>query len=240
MKFKKIFNKAKDLFISNKLSPELEKKFRETLLYSNSKRIIKLSICIIIFTATILILELAGLIQWNSEILAFQLSVIYICIIMGIVIFILRKNKKTKSLLIAVSSMHIIYMIAACAYTSITYIAGNRSFDGYIISSFIIFLTFIRKKYISITLYIVPYLLLTYYLVNKYEVNMQMIIEIINVTLFVFLICIGSIFHYNWYKKLFIQKENMKKANEKLEFLSTTDELTQINNRRKIYHELIR
>jgi hypothetical protein len=91
---KKFIALMKNNSIMEKMNPKLDEKFRLELIYENTRRLLILLCCVILFEILFILSQVIGLIKWNPQIVVFQFSVIVICSILGVLIYYSRKKEK--------------------------------------------------------------------------------------------------------------------------------------------------
>lgn len=100
--------------------------------------------------------------------------------------------------------------------------------------TFVVSITCVLNPYYSGFVLFAFFIGLTIYLRSLYTLKFNWTGEIIIVLIFIVLLYIGNIFAFNRHIKLFLQDKEMLELNIKLKMMAQTDELTGINNRRKI------
>lgn len=228
MKLKKILEKKRE-------DKELELNFNRSIVMESSKRLLFLLYFAAIMELLILALIALNLWQWGQINIILQVSLIIGCLVFAAIIFVLRKHGKIKSLSFIMTLMHIIAFIFGGYFCILLYEWGGTSYSVYLLVLYLVSITFVRKHHVTLFLYFLSFIAITMYIAFKYDIGIIIATELINVSFFVIIISMGSVFTYKRNRQLIVQEMKIKEINEKLEHLSITDELTGLYNRRKIY-----
>jgi diguanylate cyclase (GGDEF)-like protein len=226
-------NKIFELFRSSKY-PD----FKDQLVRENLGRFLLLLVVIAVTQLLFIFLELAGFMQWQTEVFVSRLAVICASLIFFCLIhFLDRKGKRKKSykMLGAVLSLiQVLIILIGCYFAVFMFENGVYSFSSFLLVSFLLTLTCVQNPYTA-GLMIFPFFAGLAIFINFTMVDFSVWNgEFIIAAVFLVLLYIGNILNYNRHYKLFLQDKVLSGMNEKLAAMSQIDELTGIYNRRKM------
>lgn len=226
-------SKRKYSLIKYELNEENVKEFEHLIIAQNLQRLKILSIVMVILEILFHIFYFRNIFD---DIKATQLVITSVLSLAIITLFIISKLEKKEKWRVKSTFIDVIIISLLIGSVFITYI---RYSDVYIDNSLFLLvlfgtnITIITKPYKAISIYIGVYLLfiLLIGLDNTKHFNYSVLY---NTLTFIVVAIISSTISYNNQLKIFIKKTDGKKSNEKLRYISITDQLTGLYNRRKI------
>ena len=221
-----------------KVNKELSAGYRNKLISENSKRFVLLFMIVALSQTILVLLELLRILKWDNSTFIARIAVFCLCSVFAGLIFVLDKHqtsKKTRLIQgIIILSIQFLSIAAGCYFVVHMFNAGIYSYSAFLLVAFIVSITSVRTPYFYGSFVLLFFVGLTIYL-STYNTHLSNWVgELIIALVFVFLLYIGSVLTYNRNIKLYLLDKEMQKLNANLETMSQTDELTGINNRRKI------
>jgi len=221
-----------------KTSKEQSDEFKNKLIYTNSKRFFLLLILVSFSQVLLVLLELLNILKWDYATFIARIAVFCVCSVFAGLIYALGKIETNKRTTLVqgtlISSIQLLSLSVGCYFVIYMFDSGIYSYSSFLLVAFIVSITCVRTPYYSGFTVFVFYIGLTIYLGAFKTLEASWAGEIIIALVFIVLLYVGNIFTYNRHIKLFLQDKEMQKLNIKLKTMSQTDELTGINNRRKI------
>lgn len=225
-------------------NPELLKQFQVKTTIENVRRLVILMAFIAATQILFMLLEASGVFPWFEEIFLYRIVIIGICALFTLLITLINrkisKSPEAAKLLYAILTLLFIIILASgCYFTIYMFELGSFSYSSLLLTAYILSLTCIRRPVIYVCFLLACFSgisVYTFLIVSELSINF--ISEYFITFVFVLMICIGSLLNYQRQWTLFLKEVNIKDINEKLIFISHTDELTGIYNRRKSMEDL--
>ncbi len=215
-----------------KLSSDAIIQFNKDITHINLSRI-RILVAIALIIETILaILFMLGIFNGDQIILRTIISIAFLSlIILCLSVLINNKSQKIKSIFIAVAVNAAIFF--SIFVTNLLFLSNAFDVSLFLTFIFAISITIITEPIWAIARYLGALTVFCIMLfINGFNGIQPTIL--INTSAFAVIAVVCSIIIYNDALKIFIEKQEVEKAQKILEYMSHTDQLTGLNNRRKI------
>lgn len=221
------------------LNKEQSIEFRSNITFINLQRLKILGIIGVILQTIYNVLLLLGVLLHDDAGIIGALLLLFIAIVGLFFLSIVQKKQSPFWNVALVNAITICLLILSVGITFLRFQNNQPDILFYLEVLFILNIIVIKKPLMAaIQIFGSAFLLVLLITLNKPELLDYSII--LNGFGFTFIAYFSATIIYNNQVKIFLEKQQAKEANEKLEIIAQTDQLTGLNNRRKINEVLAR
>ena len=226
-----------------KADPQTTRQFKDKLILENSKRIIIIMGFIAVSQLVYILLEATGVLEWVLSVFLYRMLIIFICSLFSALIIIYRRKGQTekniRALGILTMVINIIIAVLGVYFAVYMFRLGSFSFSVFLLVAYLLSLSYIRTPKFYTWFIIAAFSALGVYLIVEFgNLSLCFISEFMISLVFALLLCLGSNLNYQRYWSLFMQERKIREISERITYISQTDEITGIYNRRKCMGEL--
>jgi|GEM_PF-3805637 len=228
--------KITDIFIKNRVNDDYENAFKESILTHNMTVIRSFSLVGAVLQIALILLATTHILNVGIRGFSYMFVFLFATITFMVVVFLIKDKPLPLIKSIASElSVYVVHGIALCIMSAAT-AESFIDISLVLVIYLVVNTTILTKPFCILIRNLITYT--AFMLLIHFTGSHLNIYTFINFTSFVLISCVSSIFAYNNQRRLFIERSNAYQANQQLEILSNTDQLTGLCNRRRIDKEL--